>query len=271
MYVPFPRIGRCVAKWCVAVSVCVATALCFALAGVAYAEQETGSITLKLGGETKEQAALVGGKIALYCVATVDRSGGARFDVSKGQFANAEVVANIPNMSTAQLDEQNASISAELEKQAKSSGLAPLMSASINQGSVTFSPVSEGLYLLVQTELSQGNRKMNTFLLSVPDKNGQLNIVAQPKSGIYTPDQDKPSDQDKDDSGNTDSKTTDNTPTSNVNTSTTTSNTTTPSISYRVPTMADPLSTSSLALLVTIGTVFVVIGTLGHLHTRNSE
>lgn len=64
-------------------------------------------------------------------------------------------------------------------------GIQPLQTASIQKGQAVFSKLEKGLYLLVQTTPSNGNRRVRSFLMSVPDADGKLDVVAKPKPGAW--------------------------------------------------------------------------------------
>ena len=144
------------------------------------------SITLLLeymeGEETKT---LVGGSIALYTLATVKVDNGYMFDVASGKFADVEEVQGIPSMDSAALNEVNATLARSLE--ALAGDREADASATIENGEAVFTNLTPGLYLLIQPELSEGERKMNPFLLSIPDANGDYEVTAKPKPGIYIP------------------------------------------------------------------------------------
>ena len=144
------------------------------------------SITLLLeymeGEETKT---LVGGSIAIYTLATVKVDNGYVFDVAGGKFADVEAVQAIPSMDSAALNEVNATLARSLE--ALAGDREADATVAIENGQVTFSNLTPGLYLLIQPELSEGERKMNPFLLSIPDANGDYEVTAKPKPGIYIP------------------------------------------------------------------------------------
>ncbi len=144
------------------------------------------SITLLLeymeGEETKT---LVGGSIALYTLATVKVDNGYVFDVAGGKFADVEDVQGIPSMDSAALNEVNATLARSLEAMAGEREADATVA--IENGQVTFSNLTPGLYLLIQPVLSEGEKKMNPFILSIPDANGDYEVTAKPKPGVYIP------------------------------------------------------------------------------------
>ncbi len=88
-------------------------------------------------------------------------------------------------MTSAQLDEQNQTLaSGFLNKELKNAS--PLATLDIKNGKVKFENLPKGMYLICQTKLSDGEKKILPFLMSVPDKNGNMNISASPKPGIET-------------------------------------------------------------------------------------
>lgn len=161
-------------------SLVVMVMACLLMMPIAHAYAKTGSITLEL----REDDELTGGKIALYCVAIANHTGRTYYDVSAGQFASSPAVANIPTMSKEELEEQNSAIATALENEARAQKIEPLEVVEVDGGLAEFSDVPEGLYLLFQTELSEDDRKMNCFLMSIPDDEGELLVVARPKFGV---------------------------------------------------------------------------------------
>ncbi len=146
-------------------------------------EKDDCSITLLLG---EGDQMLVGGTIALYKVAGVHQKP-LYFDVSRGQFAGSDTVKDIPGMNSQKLEEQNSAIAQKLEKETNENAVVPLSQKKIENGQVKFEGLTPGLYFLVQSELSEGQRKMNPFLLSIPDQSGSDDPVLKPKPGIYYP------------------------------------------------------------------------------------
>ncbi|MEE1160155.1 MAG: hypothetical protein UHS51_12130, partial [Atopobiaceae bacterium] len=114
----------------------------------AEAKPERGSITLTFTSDDGGPE-LVGGKLAIYCVATegYDENGQKVFDVSGGQFASSQTVSVIPGVTQESLDQQNREIAEALEAQVRASRLQPLMTASVQSGKAVFSPLERGLYL----------------------------------------------------------------------------------------------------------------------------
>lgn len=143
-----------------------------------------GSITLKMTNSTGSDSTMTGGKMSLYRVATVSRGEDKlEYDVSGGQFGSSKTVADIPTMTKKELDAQNANLSKALVQEIASSNVSALQTVDISNGEARFPTVEEGLYLLVQTQLSNGSRKVNAFLMSVPNDEGELDVVGKPKPG----------------------------------------------------------------------------------------
>ena len=144
------------------------------------------SITLLLEYmEGEEIKTLVGGSIALYTLATVKVDNGYVFDVAAGKFADVEAVQGIPSMNSAALNEVNATLARSLE--ALAGDREADATVAIENGQVKFSNLTPGLYLLIQPVLSEGEKKMNPFILSIPDVNGDYEVTAKPKPGVYIP------------------------------------------------------------------------------------
>lgn len=183
---PFSQ--RCCLLACAIAVMLVATllpALCAYASEATVAGTDLGSITLQLGDEATGDT-LKGGRISLYCVAVASDDGGLHYDVTKGQFASSASVAGIPTMSKAELDARNYELAEALEGQVTALGISPQQVVAIQDGAASFSSLPRGLYLLVQHEPSEGNRKIGAFLMSVPGEGGELNVVAKPKPGIVS-------------------------------------------------------------------------------------
>lgn len=170
--------------WTFALCLCVMALCAVAPLSVARADDaRVGSITLTLKNRSND-VALRSGVVSLYRVATVDRSGAnPRYDVSGGQFASSNVVAGIADLTKEELDEQNEAMTSALIRFAIREDVDPIASCAVTGASeVRFAGLEEGLYLVRQTRLSQDKLTMNPFILSVPYE-GQLDVVAYPKSG----------------------------------------------------------------------------------------
>ena len=135
--------------------------------------------------EADQEKKMTGGSISIYTVATVKVENGYVFDTSNGKFAGSSTVAGIPSMDSAALEEQNADIATALEKEAKS--VSADETATVSEGNASFTNLTPGLYLVIQETLSEGNRKINPFLISIPDAEGSYEIEAAPKNGFEIP------------------------------------------------------------------------------------
>jgi hypothetical protein len=107
------------------------------------------------------------------------------FDTSTGKFAESSAVEGIESLNSTELEEQNAAIATALEKEAGSVEVDA--TAMISEGDVSFTDLTPGLYLVVQKTLSEGNRKINPFLISIPDAAGSYAVSAAPKNGFEIP------------------------------------------------------------------------------------
>ena len=149
-------------------------------------DREDCSITLTLAykdnGKSKE---LKGGEISLYTIATVKVEDGYKFDVTTGKFADEEGVAKIPSMTSKELSKANFDLAKKLETPAAK--VKADSTEAIDNGKVSFTGLKPGLYLIVQTKLSEGNRKVNSFLVSIPDEEGSYQISGEPKAGVFVP------------------------------------------------------------------------------------
>ena len=146
------------------------------------------TLTLTLGdGSGSATTDMVGGVVALYRVAGVTDDHTA-YDPTQGQFPRSAVAQSAATLDQKELDAQNASIAKELVRQAKAGDIDALVQQGVRNGSVRFESLDEGLYLVVQTKLSNGGRKITPFLVSLPDASGSLDVVALPKHGTMTED-----------------------------------------------------------------------------------
>lgn len=221
-----------------------------------------GYITLLLTGEANGSGAtMTGGKISLYRVASINREDPDNhfYDVSGGQFASSEAVAGIRTMSKQQLDAQNPTISETLEKEVTAKGIEPLQTVAIADGEVSFPKVEEGLYLVMQTELSDAQRKVQSFIISVPDEQGELGVVATPKPGAWDgidPNAPKEKESEKKTQKTEEKKTT---PATTKTTAT----------KLSVPATGD--RTSRFAFVATAGLAFVLLGCYWHVKRNEHE
>ena len=144
------------------------------------------SLTLKYTDKgTRTEKNMSGGSLSLYTVATVKEENGYSFDISGGKFADSADVAGIPDMTSEDLDKNNASIAQALEKNI--TGVAADQTVAVENGACEFADLTPGLYLVMQTAASEGGVKINPFLVSIPGEDGSYNIVGAPKKGIEVP------------------------------------------------------------------------------------
>ena len=159
-------------------------------------DREDCSITLTL--EYKDNGKPIemkGGELSLYTVASVKEENGYHFDVTTGKFADAEGVSEIPSMTSEQLSKANFDLAQKLEGPAAK--VKADRSEAITDGKVSFTGLRPGLYLIMQTKLSEGDRKVNSFLISIPDEEGSFEITGEPKPGVYVPQKEKETEQSK--------------------------------------------------------------------------
>ena len=184
----------CIRRWCLPVAALVAlTLLVVCLPLYAWADTgpgadvgadvDTGACSLTLNLGDGEQAGMSGGVIALFRVAALSDDG-ASYDCSKGQFAGCEAVQPIPTLDSAGFDAQNASIAADLEREIAAGGIEPLSQQTVHDDAVSFDGLDAGLYLVFQTKASDGNLRVTSFLVSLPDAKGETQVVAKPKHGV---------------------------------------------------------------------------------------
>lgn len=144
------------------------------------------SLTLKYTDEgTKTEKNMSGGDLSLYTVATVKVENGYSFDVSGGKFADSTDVAGIPTMTSKELEENNATIADALAKNI--TGVDVDQTVAVADGAVKFENLTPGLYLVMQSNASEGGVRINPFLVSIPGEKGSYNIDATPKTEIVVP------------------------------------------------------------------------------------
>ena len=136
---------------------------------------------------------LQGGELSLYTVASVKEENGYHFDVTTGKLADEEGVSEIPSMTSKELSKVNFELAQKLEKPAAK--VEADRSEKIVGGEVSFTGLKPGLYLIVQTKLSEGDRKVNSFLISIPDEEGNFQITGAPKPGVFTPEKETETEQ----------------------------------------------------------------------------
>jgi LPXTG-motif cell wall-anchored protein len=141
------------------------------------------SLTYKDGSAVKN---MTGGKLSIYKVAGVTSGDkGYVYDVSEGSFSSAAELSGLSSMTQKQLDAKNASLAESLS--GKTSGASAAGTASVKDGLAEFTGLSAGLYLVVQSVKSDGEREINPFLISIPDSEGNYAVSAAPKNGVISP------------------------------------------------------------------------------------
>ena len=140
------------------------------------------SLTYKDGSAVKN---MTGGKLSIYKVAGVTSGDkGYVYDVSEGSFSSAAELSGLSSMTQKQLDAKNASLAESLS--GKTGGASAAGTASVKDGLAEFTGLSAGLYLVVQSAKSDGEREINPFLISIPGKETEkdrYNVNASPKMG----------------------------------------------------------------------------------------
>ena len=160
-------------------------------------ETGTGSITLTL--EYKDEKDVLhpmkDGEVSLYTVASVKKEGGGlRYDLRGGVFADVDnaAVQAIPNMTQEEMNGETmkhtlADILATNHLTAREH-----QTASISNGTVSFSGLDSGLYLVVNSAQSSDKLTFIPFLMSLPDDEGHYALTASPKPGVSKPASDEP-------------------------------------------------------------------------------
>ena len=144
------------------------------------------SLTLKYTDkETKTEKNMSGGDLSLYTVATVKEENGYSFDISGGKFADSADVADIPGMTSGELETKNGIIAQALAKNI--AGIEADQKVAVSDGAVKFENLTPGLYLVLQSTASERGVTINPFLVSIPGEDGNYNIVGAPKKGIEVP------------------------------------------------------------------------------------
>lgn len=143
------------------------------------------SLTLKyIDEKTKTEKKMSGGDLSLYTVATVKEENGYSFDISGGEFAGSDVVSKIPTMTSKELEENNADIAKALAANIEGVNA---KTEPVADGTCKFENLTPGLYLVLQSNDSEGGVKINPFLVSIPGENRSYDIDATPKTEIVTP------------------------------------------------------------------------------------
>ena len=157
-----------------------------------------GSVTLQLqyvDPDTSDIIKMSGGTVAVYKVSdfVLQGDGNYGFDVSTGQFPEAEGMENL----TERLNAENSTIASRLSRLASSK---KGIEARVSDGSVKVSNLQTGLFLMVQTKKSPENMVFDPFLFTMPyDGNfsisleGEFDVTAKPKVLILEPEPTLPS------------------------------------------------------------------------------
>lgn len=139
-----------------------------------------GSITVTLR-DAQNGAAMSGGELTLYQVAdAVFQDGNMAYRYVNG-FENCGVsLANL----------EDSALAAQLEKHRAASTVGKPQTPDAN-GQLTYSGLTAGLYLLVQTKAADGFETIQPFLVSLPmgtDSGWAYHVDASPKVGVKKPD-----------------------------------------------------------------------------------
>lgn len=150
-------------------------------------EKEDCSITLKMVFYGRgEKYLMSGGEMSLYLVgpAAVGDTG-YYFDTGSGRFAGTKEAKKISKMNSSELSKNNADLASALMKH--TAGMKADQTAVISKGEVSFKGLRPGLYLIAMTKADDTEATITPFLMSVPDADGNYNIVAKPKPEITPP------------------------------------------------------------------------------------
>lgn len=149
------------------------------------------SITLTMQyDESGKKKDMVGGELSLYTVATVKSEHGYYWDITEGKFADVKGISDIPSMTTTQLNKNNSSLAKAME--GKAAKVKAEQTVKIENGKAAFKDLKCGLYLIVQSKPSEGKLVVSSFLISIPDEDGQIYITGNPKPGIEKPKENVP-------------------------------------------------------------------------------
>ena len=140
----------------------------------------TGTIDITLY-DHQNDVPLRGGQLTVYKVADAARTNGDLRFVYTADFAGCGIALG---------DLTDSTLASRLEAKLPVNAQGTTRSVS-EEGTVSFTKLPLGLYLVVQTEASKGYEAVNSFLVSLPmaDESGWLYTVdATPKVGAATPD-----------------------------------------------------------------------------------
>lgn len=158
---------------------------------------QTGSVALTLADSDGNTVS--GGAVTIYEVAAL------YLDDGNMAYAYTDAFSGC----TAALDVENTSLAATLASYVSAHGISGTTAAIGSDGTVTFSGLELGLYLVVQTTDSDNYETINPFLVTVPmesDGAWLYDVDASPKVGAVTPIE--PEDEEEEDPGETTTTTT---------------------------------------------------------------
>ena len=161
----------------------------------------TGSLHVTLY-DHQNDVPLRGGELTLYQVATVRRRTNGNLSYAyTGDFTGCNVVLG---------DLSDSTLAAQLVRYLPAVPTAAAQANVSETGTIDFTNLAQGLYLVVQTEASHGYEAINPFVVSIPLKDGSswiYDVDATPKVGAVTPETpDTPDEPDKPDKPDTPDK-----------------------------------------------------------------
>ncbi|MCD7888217.1 MAG: LPXTG cell wall anchor domain-containing protein [Clostridiales bacterium] len=191
MRTQFRKLTRCGLALAAALMLMLGVALpAYAASGASLDLSKTGSVTLTLADSGGDPVS--GGEISLYQVATLgfNKKGDMAYTLTE-QFQDC----------TLELDVTDTALAGELAQFAAENGVSGTAAAVGEDGTVTFSQLTLGLYLLVQTTASDNYETITPFVVTVPiDSDGEwvYDVDASPKVGtVATPEPDEPEEPEK--------------------------------------------------------------------------
>lgn len=120
------------------------------------AESETGSITVEMKCDHQD---VTGGTLAIYQVGRIQEEDGNYF------YGKTEAMSDFPD---AYDDIHSAALAEDIAAYIADKHIEPTATAKNAEGKVVFEGLELGLYLVVQTEASEGYEPLKPFLISVP-------------------------------------------------------------------------------------------------------
>lgn len=154
------------------------------------------SLTLEYKDEKDVMHPMTDGEVSLYTVASVkESSDGLHYDLSGGVFADVDNpdVKAVPTLTQAEMDQETTKhVLADTLAANYLTGREHL-TAAISNGSVSFSGLKPGLYLVVNSGQSSDKLTFIPFLMSLPDEKGNYELAASPKPGVEKPETPIPS------------------------------------------------------------------------------